>query len=312
MMRVFDALFGVVLARVALGGGGGACARVVRGTAPRSRPDRRTAWRGSSMPPARATRRVRRPGRGADRRRVQPGLAANRDCVAGRLGARLPDLGAGRGVARGHRGAVFDARFSLDGSGFLTAGADGTARVWPAGREGAPLVPGGHPASEAAFSPDGARIFTRGKDDTVRVWTAEDPPRAQRAARARRSRRHRRVDARRHAGRHRRTRRHRAIWPVHAEGALLVISDPGRVLHSADLDRDERRLLTASEDGVLRLWDARRAAAPLAARPHRARSSRPHSARTAPASRAPRSTRPSASGRQTATGAPLVLNGHEK
>ena len=46
--------------------------------------------------------------------------------------ARVWTIGTGRGVAtlRGHRNMIFDARFSPDGRRVLTAGADGTARVY--------------------------------------------------------------------------------------------------------------------------------------------------------------------------------------
>jgi WD40 repeat protein len=67
--------------------------------------------------------------------------------------------------------AVQDARFSSDGKRIVTAGADGTARIWDAGtgRRLETLSTGADPVRRAAFSPDGTRMLTLG-DEVARIW----------------------------------------------------------------------------------------------------------------------------------------------
>jgi len=74
----------------------------------------------------------------------------------------------------GHDGAVLSAAFSPDGSRIVTAGTDGTARIWDAASAKEIAVLRGHnsPVTSAAFSPDGSRIATASWDGTVRIWDA--------------------------------------------------------------------------------------------------------------------------------------------
>ncbi len=71
---------------------------------------------------------------------------------------------------------VLSVDYSPDGSQVVTAGADGTARVWSttAASVTEQLVLRGHTSDvvDAVFSPDGRRIVTAGADRTVRVWDA--------------------------------------------------------------------------------------------------------------------------------------------
>jgi WD40 repeat protein len=65
--------------------------------------------------------------------------------------------------------------FSPDGKKIVTAGLDGTARLWSA-ETGAPI---GEPMRNSdwvravAFSPDGRRLLTWSDDNTARLWCVE-------------------------------------------------------------------------------------------------------------------------------------------
>src|SRR5678815_4920101 len=89
-----------------------------------------------------------------------------------------PRLWAGDGtpiaVLRGHDQPVHSLQFSPAGDRVITAGIDGTARIWDA-RDGKPLVVlSGHDDAvwDAAFFPDGERAVTASADQTARIWDA--------------------------------------------------------------------------------------------------------------------------------------------
>ncbi len=69
---------------------------------------------------------------------------------------------------------MVDASFSPDGKRIVTAGVDGTARVWDAasGKEIGELRGHQGPLRSAAFSPNGRRIVTGSEDNTARIWDA--------------------------------------------------------------------------------------------------------------------------------------------
>lgn len=87
---------------------------------------------------------------------------------------RWPPVWAVERTLAGHAGDVNHAVFSPDGHSMLTAGADGTARVWDVetGREVAACSGHEGVVRHASFSPDGARIVTASDDATARVWDA--------------------------------------------------------------------------------------------------------------------------------------------
>jgi WD40 repeat protein len=71
-----------------------------------------------------------------------------------------------------HKSAVRCLEFSPDGRQILTAGDDGTARIWSAD-DGAPAAPAmlhASPVGFATFSPDGAQVLTGSDDKTLRFW----------------------------------------------------------------------------------------------------------------------------------------------
>ena len=83
---------------------------------------------------------------------------------------------------RGQAGAVKTAQFSPDGKRLVTAGSDGTARVWDVSTalktdtttDQKAVTLSGHVGvvNTARFSPDGKLIVTAGDDKTARVWEA--------------------------------------------------------------------------------------------------------------------------------------------
>src|SRR5262249_35634714 len=76
-------------------------------------------------------------------------------------------------VQTGHGVGVNELSFSRDGQLVLSAGGDGTARVWN-GTTGAPLrtLAVGSMVYSAALSPDGKQAVTGSFDGLVRLWDA--------------------------------------------------------------------------------------------------------------------------------------------
>jgi WD40 repeat protein/serine/threonine protein kinase len=78
------------------------------------------------------------------------------------------------GRLEGHVGRVFTARFVRGGHDILTAGADGTARLWDAatGRPRQTFQGDSHFLVDAALAPDGAVVVAGGSDGFLRFWDA--------------------------------------------------------------------------------------------------------------------------------------------
>jgi len=72
---------------------------------------------------------------------------------------------------RGHTDAIYNAQFSRDGRMLLSAGDDGTARVWNVA-DGTAIVLRGHDDDvyRARFSPDERSVATASLDGSVRLW----------------------------------------------------------------------------------------------------------------------------------------------
>ena len=72
----------------------------------------------------------------------------------------------------GRASALLSACFSPDGSRIVTAGADGTARVWDAldGRALGMLTGHTSAVNSAVFSSDSTRIVTASEDRTARIY----------------------------------------------------------------------------------------------------------------------------------------------
>lgn len=84
-------------------------------------------------------------------------------------------------VLSGHSGIVWTSQFAPDGKTVLTAGSDGTARIFDAaGQHPARiLTPADHsrsPVQAASFSQDGSMVATAENDGSVRVYSADGQP----------------------------------------------------------------------------------------------------------------------------------------
>jgi len=116
----------------------------------------------------------------------------------------------------GHNDRLFDAAFSPDGSRVITAGRDGTARVWDAATGAALLTLSGHTTylTSVVYSPDGTRIATASADNTARVWDAA------------------------------------------TGAELLVLAGHTASVEGIAFSADGTRIATAGRDNTVRVWDA--------------------------------------------------------
>ena len=114
----------------------------------------------------------------------------------------------------GQPGSLESVAFSPDGSMFVTAGTDRTARVWDAKRLRPIAVLSGHTDSvvSAEFSHSGKFIVTASSDKTARVWVA------------------------------------------HSGELVADFRGHAAAVNSAVFSADDRRVLTASKDTTARVW----------------------------------------------------------
>ena len=75
----------------------------------------------------------------------------------------------------GDKERIYDLTFAPDGKRFISAGRDGTIRVWNAGDGSELMTLRGHKETvmSAIFSPDGKRIASVSRDKTIKVWDAQ-------------------------------------------------------------------------------------------------------------------------------------------
>jgi WD40 repeat protein len=76
---------------------------------------------------------------------------------------------------KGHKGPIYSAAFSKDGTRLLTASFDETARIWDvaSGRESQVFWGHSGPVYGAEFSSDEQTVLTAGDDATARLWNVE-------------------------------------------------------------------------------------------------------------------------------------------
>jgi tRNA A-37 threonylcarbamoyl transferase component Bud32 len=125
---------------------------------------------------------------------------------------------------KGHTTSLTSASFSPDGSRIVTASLDKTAKLWDA-RNGTEIHTfKGHTdfVYSASFSPDGSRVVTASKDKTAKVWDAK-------------------------TGADLRT--------LKAYDSTLEIETNFFIIWSASFSPDGSRVVTASNDGVAKVWE---------------------------------------------------------
>jgi WD40 repeat protein len=165
----------------------------------------------------------------------------------------------------GHTSAIRAAVFSADGTQVLTAGADGTARLWDA-QTGAPgrvisltgaLLPSAKAPAllAAALSPDGRYVLAGGNGATVRLWdraTGEDVQQFRGHTGAVLGVAFSPDGTQVLTGSVDKTAR---LWDVRTGQEVQLFRGHTRGLSSVAFAPDGTQVITSSQDGTARLWD---------------------------------------------------------
>lgn len=156
-----------------------------------------------------------------------------------------------------HEGLIRSALYSTDGARFVTASADGTARIFSAGN-GAPVSPPlrhGAKVNFAEFNRDGHLVITAAANGVCGIWDAASGVSKRKLQGhsaellfSRFSPDSRRAATGDSAGTVR-------IWDVESGEMLYLVQERGTPLTALAFSPDGSRLVVASEDGVARLWD---------------------------------------------------------
>jgi WD40 repeat protein/tRNA A-37 threonylcarbamoyl transferase component Bud32 len=119
-------------------------------------------------------------------------------------------------VLKGHTGDILTGCFSPDGQRAVTAGKDGSVRVWNGqnGEEQFALRARQAPVTSVRFSLDGRRLVSTAEDGTSRTWALAPEP-----------------------------------------AAVRYLPGHKGLVRSLDFSPDSKRLVTAGRDGTARIWD---------------------------------------------------------
>jgi serine/threonine protein kinase len=159
---------------------------------------------------------------------------------------------------KGHTGGVYSASWSPDGLQIVTAGHDGTARVWDAKSGTEPLTLKGHTSAlyTASFSPDGSRVVTSSYEGTTRVWDARTGAELltlKGRAGFQRSASFSPDGSRVIAGGYEGT---AWVWDAKSGAELFTLKVHTGHLYTASWSPDGSRVVTSGLDGKARVWDA--------------------------------------------------------
>lgn len=148
------------------------------------------------------------------------------------------------------------AEYSPDGTRIVSAGSDGTVRVWSSDGGTEILVLNGHEGRvwSAQFSPDGTQIVSAGDDGTVRVWPSDGSQEAlvlngheDFVRSAQFSHDGTRIVSASADGTVR-------IWASDESGETLVLEGHEFGVYSAQFSSDGSQIVSASDDGTVRVW----------------------------------------------------------
>jgi WD40 repeat protein len=164
--------------------------------------------------------------------------------------------GAAIGALGGHAGPVYSAVYSVDGKRLVTAGSDGTARIWGAETTKLELViPGRVARYFASFSPDGKRVVLADGDGQLEVCDARTGAvkrlftgHSNVVYRARYSADGARIVS---AGKDGTAR----IWDAERGALLATLAPHGNEVTEALFDPSGERVLSVSLDGLAKVWD---------------------------------------------------------
>ncbi len=191
--------------------------------------------------------------------------------------ARVWDAQGGKLIATliGHEGPVTSARFCADGSRVITASRDKTARVWDAQSGELITTLQGHegPVTSAEFCADGSRILSGSAyeaDDTVRVWDSQNGKLLATLQGPGTTRNGQPLAARKGAvgifanlssdGSRIVTASFNApdawVWDAQSSKLLGTLDGNGYAVNSAQFSADGSRILIASSDNTVRVWEA--------------------------------------------------------
>ena len=176
-------------------------------------------------------------------------------------------------LLNGHARAVTASTFGQDGTRLLSAGWDGTLRLWDAVTGAELLSCRGHKgeAYACAFAPRGAHLLSAGQDGTLRLWDAATGVQLMTCTGHQGS-----VRACAFAPDGVRLLSAGAdgtlrLWDAASGATLLSCTGHEGSVDACTFAPDGTRLLSAGEDGTLRLWDAATGAALLTCTGHEGR-----------------------------------------